>query len=75
MAHGSKASQCKGQNCKNNPFQKEAGKRKRLHQFAENVRRNEPVAKKVGGQWQQRQDFMDLDARLHQSPMKCNSMH
>ena len=48
MAHGSKASQSKGQNCKNNPFQKEAGKLKRLHQFAENVRRNEPVAKKSG---------------------------
>jgi hypothetical protein len=48
MARGSKASQSKGQNCKNNPFQKEAGKRKRLHQFGENVRRNEPVAKKSG---------------------------
>ncbi len=48
VANGSKASQSKGQNCKNNPFQKEAGKPKRLHQFAENVRRNEPVAKKSG---------------------------
>jgi hypothetical protein len=53
VANGSKASQGKGKSCKNNPFQKEAGKPKRLHQFEENVRRNELVAKKVEEQWQQ----------------------
>ena len=45
VTNGSKASQSKG-NCRNNPFQNQAGKPKRLHQFAENVRRNERVAKK-----------------------------
>ena len=62
VTNGSKASQSKGQNCRNNPFQKQAGKPKRLHQFAENVRRNEPVAKKVEEQWQQRRDVMNLDS-------------
>ena len=45
---GSKNKISKGQQVRSNPFSKSFGKTKRLHQFAENVRRNEPVAKKAG---------------------------
>jgi hypothetical protein len=33
---------------RNNPFEKQAGCAKGAHNFAENVRQNEPVAKKAG---------------------------
>ena len=45
---GSRNKQSKGQIARNNPFQLAAGQRKRLHQFSENVRKNESVAKKAG---------------------------
>lgn len=45
---GSRRRQAQGQNARNNPFKPVAGKAKRSHQFAENVRRNEKVAKKAG---------------------------
>ena len=45
---GSKRRQNKGQTVRNNPFEKQAGRAKRAHKFAENVRQNEPVAKKAG---------------------------
>ena len=48
VASGSKAKQPKGQISKNNPFVLKAGKAKRLHRFAHNVRQNECVAKKAG---------------------------
>ena len=48
LGNGSKRKQNKGQTAKNNPFKKVAGHTKRAHRFAENVQRNEPVAKKAG---------------------------
>jgi hypothetical protein len=45
---GSQAKQHKGQVLKSNPFQLKAGRAKRSRQFAENVRQNEPMSKKVG---------------------------
>lgn len=48
VANGSKRRQDKGQTARNNPFQKVAGNAKRVHRFADNVLRNEPVAKKAG---------------------------
>ncbi|XP_028403993.1 uncharacterized protein LOC114526596 [Dendronephthya gigantea] len=45
---GGRAKQPKGQTVKRNPFQKKAGRVKRPHQFAENVRCNEPMSKKAG---------------------------
>lgn len=48
FTNGSRSKQPKGQIVKSNPFDKTAEKPKRLHMFAENVRRNEPVAKKAG---------------------------
>ena len=45
---GSKNKICKGQQVRKNPFRLEAGQRMRLYHFAENVRRNETVAKKAG---------------------------
>ena len=46
--NGSKSKQSKGQRVRNNPFALKVGQTKRKHKFAENVRRNEPVAKKAG---------------------------
>ena len=48
VADGTRRRQAQGQTLKNNPFKPVAGKAKRVHMFAENVRRNEPVAKKAG---------------------------
>ena len=48
LTNGSRSKQPKGQILKSNPFDKIAERPKRLHMFAENVRRNEPVAKKAG---------------------------
>ena len=48
VKNGSKRRQNKGQTAKNNPFQKVSAKTKREHRFAENVRRNDQVAKKAG---------------------------
>jgi hypothetical protein len=45
---GSRRQQNKGQLVRNNPFEKQAGRAKRAHNFAQNVRQNEPVAKKAG---------------------------
>ena len=45
---GSKRRQNKGQTVHNNSFEKQAGRAKRAHMFAENVRQNEPVVKKAG---------------------------
>ena len=44
---GSKSKRSKGQ-LKKNPFELKAGKGKRTHTFAQNVRNNETVAKKAG---------------------------
>lgn len=48
VSNGSRKRQDKGQTAKNNPFQPVAGSAKRAHRFAENVRRNQQVAKKAG---------------------------
>jgi len=48
LTNGSRSKQPKGQILKSNPFDKIAERPKRLHMFAENVRRNEPLAKKAG---------------------------
>lgn len=48
VADGTRRRQPQGQTVRNNPFTLVAGKPKRSHKFAENVRRNEPVAKKAG---------------------------
>ncbi len=48
VRNGSKRKQNKGQTAKNNPFEKVSAKTKCEHRFAENVRRNEQVAKKAG---------------------------
>ncbi|CAB4034165.1 Hypothetical predicted protein [Paramuricea clavata] len=48
LESGSRAKQPKGQISKKNPFLLKAGKAKRLHQFAHNVRQNQPVSKKAG---------------------------
>ena len=48
VADGTRRRQAQGQTLKNNPFKPVAGKAKRVHMFAEYVRRNEPVAKKAG---------------------------
>ena len=45
---GSRAKQSKGQVSKNNPFSLKPSRGKRLHQFAHNVRQNQPVSKKAG---------------------------
>ncbi len=46
-SNGSKSKQSEGLIAKKNLFQKTASKQKRFHRFAENVRRNEPVANKA----------------------------
>ena len=48
LSDGTRRRQPQGQTARNNPFRPVAGKTKRSHQFAENVRRNEKVAKKAG---------------------------
>ena len=48
LTAGGRAKQAKGQNVKSNAFKRITGKPKRAHQFAENVRHNEPVSKKAG---------------------------
>ena len=48
LTAGGRAKQAKGQNVKSKVFERIAGKPKRAHQFAENVRHNEPVSKKAG---------------------------
>ena len=45
---GSRAKQSKGQVSKNNLFSLKPSRGKRLHQFAHNVRQNQPVSKKAG---------------------------
>ena len=46
VRNGSRRKKNKGQTAKNNPFQKVAENTKRAHRFAENVQRNEHVAKR-----------------------------
>ena len=48
VADGTRKRQPQGQTVRNNPFNLVAGKPKRPHKFAKNVRKNEPVAKKAG---------------------------
>lgn len=45
---GSKRKKAQGQNARSKPFKPATGKAKQSNRFAENVRRNEKVAKKAG---------------------------
>ena len=46
--NASKSKQYRGQRVRNNPFELKVGQTKHKRKFAENVRRNEPIAKKAG---------------------------
>lgn len=48
VGNGSRRRESQGQSVRNNPFTLVAGKPRRSHKFADNVRRNETVAKKAG---------------------------
>eukprot|EP00112_Aurelia_sp_Birch-Aquarium-sp1_P025484 Seg8481.1 transcript_id=Seg8481.1/GoldUCD/mRNA.D3Y31 product="hypothetical protein" protein_id=Seg8481.1/GoldUCD/D3Y31 len=59
-----RAKQAKGQNVKSKAFERIAGKPKRAHQFAENVRHNEPVSKKLVVPWLQKHESMNVKKSL-----------
>ena len=75
VKNGSKNKICKGQKVRKNPFRMEAGQRMRLHHFAENVRRNETVAKKLVDPWQRKHDVMKQEKKLGYRNKRCRCFY